>query len=152
MACRYHINKKGWCQTHSLLHEVIRLMAKFSGQLGRWGPWIFSRFWILYGCSGGRDGSHWIDGTFEIQTAWFLAREVEYGSSFDQCSWFLNFLERWRRLSGPVFTVCWAWSSQKTIPSVLVGTKKMRDETLRRFVVVSPREVTYLMFSCPFKI
>ena len=34
----------------------------------------------------------------------------------------------------------------------LVGTKKNRDEKLRRFVVVSPREVPYLSVSCPFKI
>ena len=33
-----------------------------------------------------------------------------------------------------------------------VGTKKMRDEKLCRFVVVSPREVPYSTFSCPFKI
>ena len=36
--------------------------------------------------------------------------------------------------------------------SFLVGTKKMRDEKLRRFVVVSPREVPSLSVSCPFKI
>ena len=36
--------------------------------------------------------------------------------------------------------------------SFLVGTKKMRDEKLRRFVVVSPREVPSLPVSCPFKI
>ena len=33
-----------------------------------------------------------------------------------------------------------------------VGTKKMRDEQLCRFVVVSPREVLSLPVSCPFKI
>ena len=33
-----------------------------------------------------------------------------------------------------------------------VGTKKMRDEKLRRFVVVSSREVPSLAVSCPFKI
>ena len=32
------------------------------------------------------------------------------------------------------------------------GTKTMRDEKLCRFVVVSPREVPSLPFSCPFKI
>ena len=36
--------------------------------------------------------------------------------------------------------------------SFLTGTKKMRDEKLRRFVVVSPPEVPSLSFSCPFKI
>ena len=36
--------------------------------------------------------------------------------------------------------------------SFWVGTKKMRDEKLHRFVVVSPREVPSLTFSCPFKI
>ena len=41
---------------------------------------------------------------------------------------------------------------RKQFPSVLVGTKKMRDEKLCRFVVVSPREVPYSTFSCPFKI
>ena len=35
---------------------------------------------------------------------------------------------------------------------VLVGNEKMRDEKLRRFVVVSPREVPSLLVSCPFKI
>ena len=33
-----------------------------------------------------------------------------------------------------------------------VETKKNRDEKLRRFVVVSPREVPSLAVSCPFKI
>ena len=33
-----------------------------------------------------------------------------------------------------------------------VRTKKMRDEKLRRFVVVSPREVPSAPVSCPFKI
>ena len=33
-----------------------------------------------------------------------------------------------------------------------VETKKNRDEKLRRFVVVSPREVPSLAISCPFKI
>ena len=33
-----------------------------------------------------------------------------------------------------------------------VGTKKMRNEKLRRFVVVSRREVPSLTFSCPCKI
>ena len=36
--------------------------------------------------------------------------------------------------------------------SFLVGTKKMGDEKLRRFVVVSPREVPSLPVSLPFKI
>ena len=36
--------------------------------------------------------------------------------------------------------------------SFLVVTKKNRDEKLRRFVVVSPREVPSLPFSWPFKI
>ena len=34
----------------------------------------------------------------------------------------------------------------------LARTKKMRDEKLCRFVVVSPREVPSLPVSCPFKI
>ena len=38
------------------------------------------------------------------------------------------------------------------LSSFLVGTKKMRDEKLCRFVVVSPREVPYSTFSWPFKI
>ena len=36
--------------------------------------------------------------------------------------------------------------------SFWVGTKKMRDEKLCRFMVVSPREVPSLTFSCPFEI
>ena len=36
--------------------------------------------------------------------------------------------------------------------SFSVGTKKMRHEKLRIFVVVSPREVPYSIFSCPFTI
>ena len=65
-------------------------MAKFSGQLGRWG--LFDFWWIFdMVVFGGRDVSHWIGSTFGIQNAWFSAREVEYGSSFDQCSWFVTF-------------------------------------------------------------
>ena len=41
---------------------------------------------------------------------------------------------------------------RKQFPSVSVGTKKMGDEKLCRFVVVSPREVPYSTFSFPFKI
>ena len=41
---------------------------------------------------------------------------------------------------------------QNGFSSFSVGTKKMRDEKLRRFVVVSPREVPSLPVSCPFKI
>ena len=37
------------------------------------------------------------------------------------------------------------------ISSFLVSIKKMRDEKLCRFVVVSPREVPSLPVSCPFK-
>ena len=36
--------------------------------------------------------------------------------------------------------------------SFLVATKKMRDKKLRRFVVVSPREVHSLLVLCQFKI
>ena len=45
-----------------------------------------------------------------------------------------------------------AGASKSTFSNVLVGTKKLRDEKLCRFVVVSPREVPSLPFSCPFKI
>ena len=67
--------------------------------------WIFSRFWILYGSLGGREGSHWIGSTFEIQNAWFSARFVEYGSSFDWFSWILWFSEKLGRLPDTVFIV-----------------------------------------------
>ena len=45
-----------------------------------------------------------------------------------------------------------AGASKCAFSSFSVGTKKNRDEKLRRFVVVSPREVPYLTFSCSFKI
>ena len=67
--------------------------------------WIFSRFWILYGSFGGREGSHWIGSTFEIQNAWFSARFVEYGSSSDRFSWILWFSEKLGRLPDMVFIV-----------------------------------------------
>ena len=41
--------------------------------------------------------------------------------------------------------------SQNRFSRIWVGTKKMRDEKLCRFVVVSPREVRYLTFPCPFE-
>ena len=66
---------------------------------------------------------------------------------------FWIFPKKLRRLSGPVFVVFSAWSSHKIVFSrFLVETKKLRDEKLCRFVVVSPREVPYSTFSCPFKI
>ena len=51
-----------------LLHfqGTLRLMAKFSGQLGRLG---FGFVWSIlnFTCSfGGREGSHWIRSTWEI--------------------------------------------------------------------------------------
>ena len=44
-----------------------------------------------------------------------------------------------------------AGASQFAFPRFSVGTKKNRDEKLRRFVVVSSREVPSLAVSCPFK-
>ena len=41
---------------------------------------------------------------------------------------------------------------KKRSSSFSVGTKKMCSEKLCRFVVVSPRELPSLTFSCPFKI
>ena len=41
---------------------------------------------------------------------------------------------------------------KKRFSSFSVGTEKMRDEKLRRFVVVSPREVPSLTVSCTFDI
>ena len=45
-----------------------------------------------------------------------------------------------------------AGASKFAFSRLSVETKKNRDEKLRRFVVVSPREVPYLTFSHPFKI
>ena len=45
-----------------------------------------------------------------------------------------------------------AGASQFAFSRFSVETKKNRDEKLRRFVVVSSREVPYLPVSCPFKI
>ena len=45
-----------------------------------------------------------------------------------------------------------AGASKCAFSSFSVGTKKNRDEKLRRFVVVSPREVSSLTVSGPFKI
>ena len=42
--------------------------------------------------------------------------------------------------------------SQDRFSRLWAGTKKMRDEKLCRFVVVSAREVPSLSFSCRFKI
>ena len=48
---------------------------------------------------------------------------------------------------------CFRPGAPKTgFSSFSTGTKKMRDEKLRRFVVVSPREVPSLPVWCPFKI
>ena len=70
-----------------------------------WVHWIFGRFWILYGCFGGQEGSHWIGSGFEIQNPWFSARFVEYGSSLDRFSCFLWFSEKVPWLPGTVFIV-----------------------------------------------
>ena len=83
----------------------LRLMAKFSGQLGRLGLGLFGRFWILYGCFGGPQWSHWIGSTFEIQMAWFSARKVDSGSSSDWFSWILRFPEKLSWLPDMVFVV-----------------------------------------------
>ena len=45
-----------------------------------------------------------------------------------------------------------ARASQFAFSRFSVETRKNRDEKLRRFVVVSPREVPSLAVSCPFKI
>ena len=70
-----------------------------------WVHWILGQFWILYGSFGGREGSHWIGSILEIQMAWFSARFVEYGSSFECFSWILRFSEKLRRLPDTVFIV-----------------------------------------------
>ena len=51
------------------------------------------------------------------------------------------------------YLLCFRPGAPKTrFSSFLIGTKKMRGEKLCRFVVVSPREVPSLQYSCPFKI
>ena len=45
----------------------VRLMAKFSGQLGRLGLEIFLSILNLYGCFGDPQWSHWLGSTFAIQ-------------------------------------------------------------------------------------
>ena len=50
-----------------------------------------------------------------------------------------------------VFIVFVPAASQFTFSRFSVGTKKNRDEKLRRFVVVSPREVPSFALSWPFK-
>ena len=51
-----------------------------------------------------------------------------------------------------IYRVFGPGASEFAFPRFLVGTKKMRDEKLRRFVVISPREVPSFAFSWPFKI
>ena len=67
--------------------------------------WFVVWFWVLYVSFWGPEGSDWIGSTVEIQNAWFSARKVQYGSSFDRFSYCLPFSENLSWLPGSVFVV-----------------------------------------------
>ena len=121
-----------------------------------WVHWIFAGFFILYASFWGREGSHWIGSTLKIQMAWFSARFVTYGSSMVQFRPIFIIVDFFRKVVVAswhgIYRVFEPSPSKFTFSRFSVGTKQMRDEKLRRFVVVSPREVPYSTFWCPFKI
>ena len=59
------------------------------------------------------------------------------------------FLKSWGGFLTGIYRVFGPGASQFTFSRFSVGTKKNRDEKLRRFVVVSPREVPSLTVSGP---
>ena len=65
---------------------------------------------------------------------------------------FCDFLKSWGGFLTRYLSCFRPGASQFTFSRFSVGTKKNRDEKLRRFVVVSPREVPSLTVSGPFKI
>ena len=65
---------------------------------------------------------------------------------------FRLFRKRWHGFLA-CYLLCFRPNRPKVgFSSFLVATKKMRGKKLRRFVVVSPREVPSLLVSWPFKI
>ena len=65
---------------------------------------------------------------------------------------FCDFLKSWGGFLTGMYRVFGPGASEFTFSRFSVGTKKNRDEKLRRFVVVSPRGVPSLTVSGPFKI
>ena len=131
----------------------IRLMAKFSGQLGRLGLGIFwsilNFIWQFWGSGGVPLASQHLGDSKSlilspIRWIWVQFRPISMKyvifRKVDMASWH------------DFYRVFCPGASKSAISMFAVGTKKMRDEKLCRFVVVSPREVPYSSFLWPFKI
>ena len=128
-------------------------MAKFSGQLGRLGLWIccsiLNFLWQFWGVGSAPIGfaAH---GRFKIldsQPDWSNMGPVP--TDFHDVRLFLKSCHGFLTCYLPCFR---PGRPTVGVSSLSVGIKKMREEKLRRFVVVSPREVPSLPVSCPFKI
>ena len=128
-------------------------MAKFSEQWGRLGPLDFLAdfefYMAVWGVSSGPIGFvaasrvKWLDSQPE---------KSNMGPGWTDFHDFEHFQESGRGFLAR-YLPCFRSGAPKTgFASFLTGTKKMRDEKLCRFVVVSPREVPSLTISCPFKI
>ena len=127
-------------------------MAKFSGQLDRWGPLEFCCFLKFYIAVLGV----W-RGPIRLVAPWrFKMLDSQPDKSnmgpvstdFHDLIIFQKgchgFLARYLPCLRP-------GRSQVGFFSFSTGTKKLRSEKIYRFELVSPREVPSLTFSCPFK-
>ena len=126
---------------------MIRLMAKFSGQLGRLGLGIFwsilNFIWHFWGSGGVPLASQHLGDSKSLILSpirWIWVQFRPIFMKFDMSFWH------------GIYCVFGPGASKSAISMFSVGIKKMRDKKLCRFVVVSPREVPSLPISCPFKI
>ena len=120
--------------------------------LTRWVLWIFDRFWILYGSLGvGRVPIgfvapwrfKWLDSQPDSSNMGPVS--IDFHDFWDFPKSCHVFLDRYLSCFRP-------GRPRSGFLTFSVGIEKLRGEKLRRFVVVSPREVPSLPFSWPFKI
>ena len=132
---------------------LIRLMAKFSGQLGRLGLGIFwsilNFIWQFWGSGGVPLASQHLGDSKSLILSPIRWIWVQFRPMFMKFVIFRKVdMASWHG----IYHVFGPGASKSAIPMFSVGIKKMLDKKLCRFVVVSPREVPYSTFSCPFKI
>ena len=137
----------------ALLSCLLRLMAKFSGQLGRLGLgtfWSILNFICQFWESGRGPIGYAAPSRFKILDS--QPEKSNMGPVWTDFHDFEHFQKSCRGFPAR-YLPCFRPGAPKTrFSSFLTGIKKMRDEKLCRFVVVSPREVPSLPVSCPFEI
>ena len=113
---------------------------------------IFAQFWILYGSLGVPSGPIRLVAALRFKILDSQPDSSNMGPVSIDFHEIWDFLKSWGGFLTCIYRVFGPGASQFTFSRFPVGTKKNRDEKLRRFVVVSPRGVPSLTVSGPFTI